>query len=608
MYGIVDNEIASNAFRRCLKKASFIYKLTKSRELKIFKEVQKENKAYTNSYLGIRNVPLEKIVGSVEKFTDFYADFTPKSERVQERWCRIYIGMTKEGAIPPPILYKIKDEYFVYDGNHRISVAKYLNFKIIEAEVYEFIPGLMGKEDLVYTERFTFEKDTGLDGIEVSEPGGYDRLRREIERFKYQSKDEEADGKRMAFEWKRRIFNPVVKIYFSNNRGSSLKNGEAYLDFLDFKHAVSESRNYDIGFTLSLVEYINSTKVLESSNLETSFYLDRDIINEFRRIYNVDRIAFYSKDFVEKIFAIREYRKIRFRRENLIVGEIELYKKLKEIPSFIFGMQQWFDNVYDEYEKEFLEKLKNIGTMDISEIDYIEDIVEDIIRYSRYYRKKYKRLLTTLEIVFSYILDIFIPAMQLIKEMGVKKEEVKERYFNLTQSYLYYVRYGGDAGIKEFEKKYLKRENTQFNLMSLMIPRKEGDIFRDIKKLISYYAVTSHEGLEEISRFYDIIEKYGGTESYGTVSAIRDYMINVCETADTEISFVKDYFEKQLLELSKDKEIRVNYNTKRILNCIKGVWGKYTFIDYYAQLIKLKQEGEDILEAGKKSFTAGYRY
>jgi len=37
-------------------------------------------------------------------------------------------------------LHKIGDSYFVEDGNHRVSVARYQGVETIEAEVTEFFP------------------------------------------------------------------------------------------------------------------------------------------------------------------------------------------------------------------------------------------------------------------------------------------------------------------------------------------------------------------------------------------------------------------------------------------------------------------------------------
>ena len=132
------------------------FTLGKATELKSFQEIQHETKAYNNSYLGIVTVALDKIVGSVGKIEDFDKNFIPRNKIVKIRWCSIYKEMVSNGNLPPIQLYKIRDEYFAYDGNHRISVAKYLNAKSTEAEVTEFFPSTDDPKDVIYWEKFYF--------------------------------------------------------------------------------------------------------------------------------------------------------------------------------------------------------------------------------------------------------------------------------------------------------------------------------------------------------------------------------------------------------------------------------------------------------------------
>lgn len=42
--------------------------------------------------------------------------------------------------LPPVDLYKIKDKYYVVDGNHRVAAAKEIGQIYIDAYVTEFLP------------------------------------------------------------------------------------------------------------------------------------------------------------------------------------------------------------------------------------------------------------------------------------------------------------------------------------------------------------------------------------------------------------------------------------------------------------------------------------
>ena len=183
---------AKNAYSKFIKesKIGFLgFYFAKNNELKNFLEAQKESGAYNNSYIGIKDVAIDKIKGSVQKYMDFDKNFVPKNEVIEDRWCRVYIALYDGISLPPVQLYKIKEDYFVYDGNHRVSVANFLNFSTIEAEVTEFIPSTDTKENAIYREKFMFEKMTGIDGVVFTEANQYERVIKEI-RDKYGVKPE----------------------------------------------------------------------------------------------------------------------------------------------------------------------------------------------------------------------------------------------------------------------------------------------------------------------------------------------------------------------------------------------------------------------------------
>ena len=87
--------------------------------------------------LGRMAVPVEKIVGSVGRLRDFDDTFLPARASVATRWKRIDRAFHRDEDLPPVSLYKIGDAYFVEDGNHRVSVARYQGVRWIDADVVE---------------------------------------------------------------------------------------------------------------------------------------------------------------------------------------------------------------------------------------------------------------------------------------------------------------------------------------------------------------------------------------------------------------------------------------------------------------------------------------
>jgi len=88
--------------------------------------------------IGLRAVPLQLVVGSENRCKDFDNQFFPLSERSHQRWLRISDMFIKGETIPAVELIRVGQSYFVRDGHHRISVARALGKKFIDAKVTVF--------------------------------------------------------------------------------------------------------------------------------------------------------------------------------------------------------------------------------------------------------------------------------------------------------------------------------------------------------------------------------------------------------------------------------------------------------------------------------------
>src|SRR5215207_1870095 len=104
-----------------------------------FDEVRRSLQAYNRVRRGIRVVDPEKIVGSVGRRKDFDRCFAPLRASAGERWKRVDLACHRGVDLPPVSLYKLGDTYFVEDGNHRVSVARYHGVRVLEADVTEFL-------------------------------------------------------------------------------------------------------------------------------------------------------------------------------------------------------------------------------------------------------------------------------------------------------------------------------------------------------------------------------------------------------------------------------------------------------------------------------------
>jgi len=105
-----------------------------------FGEVREGHLAHNRRGLGLRDVEVSKIVGSVGRNEAFDRGFMPTKASLAERWMRVDRAFHRGLDLPAVRLYKIGNSYFVEDGNHRVSVARYQGVQTIEADVTEFFP------------------------------------------------------------------------------------------------------------------------------------------------------------------------------------------------------------------------------------------------------------------------------------------------------------------------------------------------------------------------------------------------------------------------------------------------------------------------------------
>jgi hypothetical protein len=128
-------------FERARHKASrrsVLMRLIRRRnELLRFDEVRRHLKAHTQRTLGIHQVPLDAIVGSVGRYHDFDAAFLPRQSQTKGRWLSIDRAHYEDVDLPPIELYKLGETYFVKDGNHRVSVARERGQLFIDAVVVD---------------------------------------------------------------------------------------------------------------------------------------------------------------------------------------------------------------------------------------------------------------------------------------------------------------------------------------------------------------------------------------------------------------------------------------------------------------------------------------
>ena len=105
-----------------------------------FEQTRRSVGAYGGFRRGRGTVEVARIVGSAGKHDQFDDEFMPLRGASPERWKRIDRAYRSGADLPPVTLYKMDDDYFVQDGHHRVSVARFHGAEWIDADVTEFRP------------------------------------------------------------------------------------------------------------------------------------------------------------------------------------------------------------------------------------------------------------------------------------------------------------------------------------------------------------------------------------------------------------------------------------------------------------------------------------
>ena len=195
-------------------------------------------------YVGTRLIPLDAIVGSVDKVRDFDRRFRPTSARSRQRWERLARASRTGEEIPPIEVYQIGDYYFVRDGHHRVSVARSLRLDVIEArvtaiETFLAPVGLGARADLerkfwrrLMLERVPFTGEARA-AVAVDDPFDYGVIAETVEAWAARTMHAEKaymDKETMAARWYAEEFQPVVQlIEDAGVRGPDERPAAAYL-------------------------------------------------------------------------------------------------------------------------------------------------------------------------------------------------------------------------------------------------------------------------------------------------------------------------------------------------------------------------------------------
>jgi hypothetical protein len=215
-------------------------------------------------YRGVHTVRIDQIVGSLNRYHEFDRAFLPAEDQLAARWKNIDTAFYKDVSLPPVVLYKVGQVYFVVDGHHRVSVARQQGQEFIEAEIREcstkvnITPDLKTEDLKILGQKVRFLERTRLDSlrpkakIRLTIPDGFDRMLEHIAVHHYF----------MGLDWKRDIseeeaithwydtvYYPIIKVI---RQSKILKDfpgkteGDLYLWVLDHQHYLADEEGQSL--------------------------------------------------------------------------------------------------------------------------------------------------------------------------------------------------------------------------------------------------------------------------------------------------------------------------------------------------------------------------
>jgi hypothetical protein len=193
--------------------------------------------------LGLQVVPLDTIVGTIDRARDFDRRFRPTSRRVRSRWEQIAAAMRRGEALPPVDLLKVGEIYFVRDGHHRVSVASALGLSDIDAYVTEVVTRVnpdrattmtdlpLKSHERVFFERVPLPADARRE-IQLSDPWDFATLAEGVEAWGYRAMQEHGElfnRPQTAALWLEQEYRPVVAMLREADLIGKCTETEAYM-------------------------------------------------------------------------------------------------------------------------------------------------------------------------------------------------------------------------------------------------------------------------------------------------------------------------------------------------------------------------------------------
>ncbi len=172
------------SYRTAITKGKYPY-------LPVLDEMISYTEVATIENLGIMDIPLSKIVGTKTEgrsnaFANNFMPLLPENSEFGTKWSALYKHQINDGITDPIVVYEFMNQFYVKEGNKRVSVMKYLKTYSIPATVTRWVPKKSDdKENRLYYEFLDFYEVSHSYDVCFTKEGSYKKL------LKYMGKKED---------------------------------------------------------------------------------------------------------------------------------------------------------------------------------------------------------------------------------------------------------------------------------------------------------------------------------------------------------------------------------------------------------------------------------
>lgn len=350
-----------------------------SNDLLPFDDIRHKLPIRGQHYLGLKQVPINQIVGSSGRYRDFDRAFLPIQDRTRGRWLSIDQAHYQDVILPPVDLYKMGEIYFVKDGNHRVSVARQRGQEDIDAIVIEIdipiqlTPEFRIDELLAQKEQVAFLDQTQLDKLR---PDFRIQVKNEDQRIQLvehiavhrwylgEQKKQEVSYEEAVLSWYQEVYLPLVDSLEENQLLGifpNLSETDLYLWIIKYLYYLRQGyrddsagskpidSEKDISAREEAVRQVLEEYPLKQLNQLVSVLRNAEWLDNL--ILNQDRAAFYRRTGLKDVYPDANFETSTPGQFEKLLEHIDVHRwylgeqRGSEV-SYAEAAKSWYENVY----------------------------------------------------------------------------------------------------------------------------------------------------------------------------------------------------------------------------------------------------------------------